>query len=181
MTASNVELDAGAGGLIDPTVVFTLDNVAVVAAAADVATSTVRAARLDSILEPICRSLTREQATQLANLIPDPEVQSRLALLATKAGQAQVANLAQNADDSLSLASELAAILQAKAKAMLSTNGSPRSIREYMLSDVERKQTEDLAWGMIAPEVQQHAGKLVLVKDRQVIAVGLYPDAMLSN
>jgi hypothetical protein len=41
------------------------------------------------------------------------------------------------------------------------------------MSPVEQRLIEDLRWGVTAPEVQQHAGKVVAVRDKRVVAVGI--------
>jgi hypothetical protein len=40
------------------------------------------------------------------------------------------------------------------------------------LSEKEQKGIEDFYWAREAPDVQQHQGKLVVVHDKRVIAVG---------
>jgi hypothetical protein len=42
-----------------------------------------------------------------------------------------------------------------------------------------RPQLDDLRWAATAPEVQQHAGKAVVVRNRRVIVVGVDPEAAL--
>jgi hypothetical protein len=40
------------------------------------------------------------------------------------------------------------------------------------LSDIERQMAEDLHWGLGAPEIRQHAGKLVAVHRKRLVGVG---------
>jgi hypothetical protein len=41
-----------------------------------------------------------------------------------------------------------------------------------MMTEVERRQLEDLDWAMTVPEVQQHHGQLVVIRNKCVLAVG---------
>ena len=46
----------------------------------------------------------------------------------------------------------------------------PPSVRP--MSMIERQQEDDALWAAAAPEVQQHVGKFVAVRQKRVIAVG---------
>jgi hypothetical protein len=53
------------------------------------------------------------------------------------------------------------------------TPGEPkRPITSRPMTPVEKRKSEDLHWAATAPEVQQHVGKVVAVRNRRVIAVG---------
>jgi hypothetical protein len=41
------------------------------------------------------------------------------------------------------------------------------------MGPVEQRLIEDLRWRATAPEAQQHAGKVVAVRDKRVVVVGL--------
>ncbi len=45
----------------------------------------------------------------------------------------------------------------------------------------EQRMSEDLHWAAQAPEVQQHHGKYVIIKDKRVIAVGHDCPALLEQ
>jgi hypothetical protein len=51
---------------------------------------------------------------------------------------------------------------------------SPLTPREMTMLD-------DLRWAMSAPEVQQHHGQLVVVRNRKVLAVGTDRQALVSR
>jgi phosphatidate phosphatase APP1 len=40
------------------------------------------------------------------------------------------------------------------------------------LNEIEQQMSDDLQWGLTAPEVQQHPGQLVAVYIRRVVGVG---------
>jgi hypothetical protein len=46
------------------------------------------------------------------------------------------------------------------------------NVSERTLSEKEQKGVEDFYWAREAPEVQQHQGKLVVVHNKRVVAVG---------
>ncbi len=49
------------------------------------------------------------------------------------------------------------------------------------MTPLEKRMSEDLHWGLTAPEVQQHHGKLVVIRNKRVIAVGLDQQALLEQ
>ena len=49
------------------------------------------------------------------------------------------------------------------------------------LNEVEQQGFEDLKWAQQAPEVQQHAGKLVAVHQKRVLGVGTDRDALVAS
>ena len=49
------------------------------------------------------------------------------------------------------------------------------------MTPTERQQHEDLQWAATAPEVQQHEGKLVVVRKKRVIAVGTDQRSLLAH
>lgn len=54
-------------------------------------------------------------------------------------------------------------------------------MEEYVLNETERRVSADLDWADSAPEVQEHQGKLVIIRNRRVIAVGTDQDALLAE
>jgi len=54
-------------------------------------------------------------------------------------------------------------------------------MEEFPLSDVEQRMTDDLYWARTAPEVQRHQGKLVVVRNRRVVAIGTDPATLLAQ
>jgi hypothetical protein len=54
-------------------------------------------------------------------------------------------------------------------------------MRQRQLSPQERQMFEDLLWAGKAPEVQQHIGKLVVIHQKRVLAVGTDQDALLHQ
>jgi hypothetical protein len=55
---------------------------------------------------------------------------------------------------------------------------SGSAVTSRPLSPPEQRMLEDLRWGASAPEVQQHAGKVVAIRQRRVLAVGLDRQAL---
>jgi len=54
----------------------------------------------------------------------------------------------------------------------------------HKMTDVERRMTDDFDWAQHAPAVQEdpaHYGKLVVVHDRRILAVGRDRQAMLQQ
>lgn len=51
----------------------------------------------------------------------------------------------------------------------------------YQLSELERRQGDDLNWVRTAPEVQQHHGQMVAVRNRRVVAVRTDRAALLAE
>src|ERR1043166_326044 len=49
------------------------------------------------------------------------------------------------------------------------------------MTPLERRMSEDLHWAATAPEVQQHLGKIVVIRNKRVIAVGLDQPALLEQ
>ena len=56
-----------------------------------------------------------------------------------------------------------------------------RKVTTRPMSEIEQRMYEDLAWSRTAPEVQQHAGMLVAIYNKQVLAVGLDQDILLAE
>jgi hypothetical protein len=49
------------------------------------------------------------------------------------------------------------------------------------MTAIERQQYEDGIWAAQAPEVQQHRGKIVVVHQKRVVAVGSDYDALVQE
>jgi hypothetical protein len=49
------------------------------------------------------------------------------------------------------------------------------------MTPLEKRMGEDLEWAATAPEVQQHLGKLVVIRNKRVIAVGDDRGALLEQ
>jgi hypothetical protein len=49
------------------------------------------------------------------------------------------------------------------------------------MTPLEKRMSDDLDWASKAPEVQQHVGKYVVIRNKRVIAVGLDPPALLKE
>ncbi len=49
------------------------------------------------------------------------------------------------------------------------------------LNELERQSADDLRWALRAPEVEQHAGKLVAVHKKRVVGVGMDRDSLLAE
>jgi hypothetical protein len=47
-----------------------------------------------------------------------------------------------------------------------------RVITSIPMTPLQKRQSEDLHWAAQAPEVQQHLGKVVVIRNQRVIAVG---------
>jgi hypothetical protein len=60
-----------------------------------------------------------------------------------------------------------------------SENGPEPSLRP--LTPGESNQAEDLQWAATAHEVQQHAGKLVVIHNKRVVAVGTDRRSLLAE
>jgi hypothetical protein len=45
-------------------------------------------------------------------------------------------------------------------------------MQERMMTETEQRNLEDFDWAVTAPEVQQHHGQLVVIRNRRVLAVG---------
>jgi hypothetical protein len=52
---------------------------------------------------------------------------------------------------------------------------------EHVLSEREQKGVKDFYWAREAPEVQRHQGKLVVVHDKRVVAVGTDRQALVTQ
>jgi hypothetical protein len=52
---------------------------------------------------------------------------------------------------------------------------------ERPLTDLEVRMLDDLDWAEKSSEVQRHEGKLVVVQDKRVLAVGTDQDALLEE
>jgi hypothetical protein len=55
------------------------------------------------------------------------------------------------------------------------------TINEHKLDEIEKQMTADLEWAERAPEVQQHEGKLVVVRNKRVITVGTDQNSLLAE
>ncbi len=61
-------------------------------------------------------------------------------------------------------------------------SSEPRQpITSRPMTPVEKRMHEDLYWAAQAPEVQQHLGKIVVIRNKRVIAVGLDQQALLEQ
>jgi hypothetical protein len=56
-----------------------------------------------------------------------------------------------------------------------------RPIESRPMTPLEKRMMEDLSWASRAPEVQQHPGNLVVVRNKRVLAVGLDVPALLKE
>ncbi len=54
-------------------------------------------------------------------------------------------------------------------------------MQERMMTELDQRLLEDLNWAMAAPEVQQHYGQLVVVRDKRVLGVGRDHNALLAS
>lgn len=54
-------------------------------------------------------------------------------------------------------------------------------MEHLQLNDIDRQASDDLRWGLRAPEVRQHAGKLVAVHKKRVVGVGTNRDALVAE
>jgi hypothetical protein len=53
-------------------------------------------------------------------------------------------------------------------------------VEPLQLNPIERQASEDLHWALRAPEVRQHAGKLVAVHKKHVVGVGTDREALIA-
>ncbi|HUY31639.1 MAG TPA: hypothetical protein VMV69_02590 [Pirellulales bacterium] len=56
-----------------------------------------------------------------------------------------------------------------------------RLIESLKLNDLERQMSDDLRWASRAPEVREHAGKLVAVYNKRVVGVGTDRDTLTAQ
>lgn len=54
-------------------------------------------------------------------------------------------------------------------------------MNEYTLNEIEQRLADDLDWAETAPEVQEQEGKLVVVRNKRVVAIGSDRDALLAQ
>jgi hypothetical protein len=79
---------------------------------------------LDRMLEPLSRCLDAESAKRVAELVTDPSVQDRVAVLAERANEGVLTPEERSEYDAYINADDFIAILKMKAKRALGTNGS---------------------------------------------------------
>jgi len=80
-------------------------------------------ATLTRLLEPVGRCLTPGVAQELVNLRADPVVQKRIEELADKNTEGELSSEERDEYETYVRANEIIAILQAKARAILTPNG----------------------------------------------------------
>lgn len=78
---------------------------------------------LDRLLAPVGDCLNRESASALVRLRADPEAQARVSELATKCNEGMLTAEERAEYEAYVWASSIIAVLQAKARALLSRNG----------------------------------------------------------
>ena len=79
---------------------------------------------LDELLEPVTRAFSREVASALVNLRASNAVQARIAELAEKCNEGSLTPTERSEYESYVQASDLIALLQAKAKVWLVSHGA---------------------------------------------------------
>jgi hypothetical protein len=60
-------------------------------------------------------------------------------------------------------------------------NPPKRPIQTIPMTPLQKRMHEDLQWAAQAPEVHQHHGKYVIIKDKRVIAIGHDCPALLEQ
>jgi hypothetical protein len=86
--------------------------------------STTRNGRaLERLLEPVSASLNKDAARKLIGLRADPKLQKRVAELARKCNEGELSSTERYEYETYVVAGELLAILQAKARILLSKRG----------------------------------------------------------
>jgi hypothetical protein len=71
------------------------------------------------------------------------------------------------------------AMTSSGSEGLRTTSEKKTSLRPLTAS--ERNQLEDLDWAATAPEVQQHSGKIVVIHNKRVIAVGTDRRSLLAS
>ncbi len=80
---------------------------------------------LDRLLDPVGRALNGRAAHELLSLRADPQAQSRIDDLADRCREGQLTDAERSEYESLVAASGMIAILQAKARVVLTTPPAP--------------------------------------------------------
>ena len=80
---------------------------------------------LERLLDPVSSSLNREAARKLASLRADATVRSRLHALARKCNEGELSDDERSEYEAYVFAGELIAVLQAKARLLLSRRAQP--------------------------------------------------------
>jgi hypothetical protein len=127
---------------------------------------------LARVLDPLTLCLIRPVVWWIAGLRTDPEIEARLEQLAEKAKQGALSTEERTEYEAGFWASRCLAYIQAKAREMLPAPMPGADVPESTLTIEQLRQLNDLNWASYAPEVQQHEGKLVAVRNRRVLAVG---------
>jgi hypothetical protein len=52
---------------------------------------------------------------------------------------------------------------------------------QHALTDLERRMLDDLTWALGDPQVRQHQGQFVAVRNRKVLAVGTDRNAVVES
>ncbi len=63
----------------------------------------------------------------------------------------------------------------------LASSEPQRPITSRPMTPLEKRMSEDLDWAAQAPEVQQHLGKVVVIRNKRVILVGDHRDNLLEQ
>ncbi len=56
-----------------------------------------------------------------------------------------------------------------------------RAIVSVPLSPLEKRMLEDLRWAARSPEMQQHSGKLAVIRNKRLLAVGFDQSSLLAQ
>ncbi len=54
-------------------------------------------------------------------------------------------------------------------------------MQERMMTELEQRLLEDLIWSETAPEVQQHRGQLVVIRNKRVLGAGRDRKALVAQ